>query len=303
MRLHTGIKFATLGVGVLLLAAGCSNFLGNGDGEGVLSLSLTDAPVDADNVESVNIQFEEIQYHRNGQWETFDEFDGPRTIDVLALSGGETEALGDFTLPEGRYTQIRFMLGIGEKGDGNEGSYISFNDGTDAGTYDEPLFVPSGQQSGYKAIGNFSVPANGTVSVTADFDLRRAVVETGDGDYILRPTLRLVVDDQAGAISGSVTNTTAENDYSVFAYESGDYDSSEADLPGDDSSRFDNAVGSSPVEDGSYKISFLAEGDYDLVLVEYDSNGDFVGVVGDAVSAEDVTVSPEDTTQENLDAQ
>ncbi len=294
-RRKTVLKVLAAAAGVLLLAAACSNIFGDGD-NGVLSLSITDAPIDADNVDGVFITFEEIQYHRNGQWETFDEFEGPRTIDVLALSGGESELLGEFSLPAGNYTQVRFMLGIGELGAGNEGSYISFNDGTE----DKPLFVPSGEQSGYKAQGVFSVPSNGSVSVTADFDLRRAVVETGDGDYILRPVIRLVVDGQAGSIRGTVDGTAEGSSYVVFAYESGEYDDSETAEPDGGDSRFPNSVTSSPVEDGEYTLAFLAEGTYDLVLAEYDNEGD-IRENAVVVAATDVEVESGEVTTENLD--
>ena len=67
------------------------------------------------------------------------------------------------------------------------GCYIEF-----AGNTTEPLFVPSGGQTGYKAIGHFEVSVNGTVEVTADFDVRKAVVVAGSS-YILKPTIKLIV--------------------------------------------------------------------------------------------------------------
>jgi hypothetical protein len=43
--------------------------------------------------------------------------------------------------------------------------------------------------------------------VTADFDVRKSIVKAGaSGKYILKPTIRLVVDNQAGCIKGDVTN-------------------------------------------------------------------------------------------------
>jgi hypothetical protein len=38
------------------------------------------------------------------------------------------------------------------------------------------------------------VPVNGTVVVTADFDVRKAVVVAGSS-YILKPTIKLIVND------------------------------------------------------------------------------------------------------------
>ena len=160
-------------------------------GTGILKLYLSDAPIDTENVTAVNITIQEIQYHLDGEWIICEEFEGPKTYDLLELTGGNITLLGEFTLPAGNYTQIRFMLDIPEKGSSpaNPGCYIKF-----ANNSTEPLFVPSGNQTGYKAIGHFEVPVNGTVEVTADFDVRKAVVVAGSS-YILKPTIKLIVND------------------------------------------------------------------------------------------------------------
>ena len=158
-------------------------------GTGTLELYLCDAPLDVENVTAVYITINEIQYHRDGQWVACEEFEGPQTYNLLELTEGNSALLGEFTLPAGNYTQIRFMLDIPERGShkANPGCYIKFADNST-----EPLFVPSGGETGYKAIGYFEVPVNGTVEVTADFDVRKAVVVAGSS-YILKPTIRLIV--------------------------------------------------------------------------------------------------------------
>jgi hypothetical protein len=158
-------------------------------GKGTLKLYLSDAPMDAENVTGVYITINEIQYHRDGQWTTCEEFMSPQKYNLLVLTGGNSTLLGEFTLQVGNYTQIRFMLDIPEKGSFpvNPGCYIEFADNSTA-----PLFVPSGGQTGYKATGRFEVTANETVEVTADFDVRKAVVVAGSS-YILKPTIKLIV--------------------------------------------------------------------------------------------------------------
>jgi hypothetical protein len=158
---------------------------------GILKLYLSDAPIDTQNVTAVNITIQEIQYHLDGEWITCGEFVGPQTYDLLELTGGNITLLGDFTLPAGNYTQIRFMLDIPEMGQTpvSPGCYIEFD-----GNSTEPLFVPSGGESGYKAVGQFTVPVNGTVEVTADFDVREAV-HLAASHYILKPTIKLIVND------------------------------------------------------------------------------------------------------------
>jgi hypothetical protein len=158
-------------------------------GTGTLKLYLSDAPMDTENVTGVYITINEIQYHRNDQWITCEEFESPKTYNLLELTGGNSILLGEFTLPAGNYTQIRFMLNIPQKGSHptNPGCYIKFTDNST-----KPLFVPSGGETGYKAIGYFEVPVNGSVDVTADFDVRKAVVVAGSS-YILKPTIKLIV--------------------------------------------------------------------------------------------------------------
>ena len=158
-------------------------------GTGTLNLYLCDAPLDAENVTGVYITINEIQYHLGAQWVTCEEFEGPKAYDLLELTGGNSTLLGEFTLPAGNYTQIRFMLDIPDEGShlANPSCYIEFADNST-----EPLFAPSGGETGYKAIGYFEVPVNGTVEVTADFDVRKAVVVAGSS-YILKPTIKLTV--------------------------------------------------------------------------------------------------------------
>jgi len=158
-------------------------------GTGVLKLYLSDAPIDTENVTGVYITINEIQYHIDGQWITCEEFEGPQTYNLLELTDGNSALLGELTLPAGDYTQIRFMLDIAEKASSraNPGCYIEFADNST-----QPLFAPSGGKTGYKAIGYFEVPVNGTVEVTADFDARKAVVVAGSS-YILKPTIKLIV--------------------------------------------------------------------------------------------------------------
>ena len=158
-------------------------------GTGTLKLYLSDAPLDAEDVTGVYITINEIQYHLDSQWITCEEFEGPKTYNLLELTDGNSALLGELTLPAGNYNQIRFILDIPEKGSypANPGCYIEFADNST-----EPLFVPSGGDTGYKAIGYFEVPVNGTVEVTADFDVRKAVVVAGSS-YILKPTIKLIV--------------------------------------------------------------------------------------------------------------
>ncbi len=267
-------------------------------GAGHLRLHITDAPLDAENITGVYITFSEIHYKGHDEnWHRFDEFDGPVTINLLDLTRGETDILGFFELEAGTYSQLRFILLATERGQGppsNPQTYLEFEDGTTT-----PLFVPSGEQTGYKAIGHFSVPANGHTEVTADFDIRRSVVRAGaSGLYLLKPTIRLIVNEEAGRITGEVTSVPENTGIVVYAYESGTYTEEEAAEPEAEQSRFPGAVNTDMVdEEGIYHIDFLAPGSYDLVVAST-LDGEFEEVLG---IVEGVTVESGQTTVRDID--
>ena len=120
----------------------------------------------------------------------------PKQLDLLALTGGEAKALlNDFTLPSGHYSWIRLMVDTA----GLHDSYIVLLGGAE-----EELTIPSGDQTGLKLNRGFDVPAGGSADFTIDFDLRKSVHVTGTGEYMLRPTLRMVDNVMVGSISGTV---------------------------------------------------------------------------------------------------
>jgi hypothetical protein len=278
----------------MLAASGAGCGEATGTGTGILELYLSDAPTDAENVTGVYITINEIQYHMNDQWITCEEFVGPKTYNLLELTDGNSTLLGELTLPGGHYNQIRFLLDAPEMGQDpiNPGCYLEFADNST-----EPLFVPSGNTTGFKAVGEFTVPVNGTVEITTDFDVRKSV-HLAASHYILWPTIRTVVNNEAGRISGVVTNNSTYTDIIVFAYEDGTWADTEDDEPVYPASRFPSAVNSGKMcDDGHYTIPFLAAGTYDLAVAGYDG-ADFGEVLG---FISDVVVESNHTTHQNID--
>ena len=267
--------------------------------KGVLKLSITDSPIDMTTVSGVYLTITEIQYHKSeNEWMTFEEFEGPKTFNILKLTDGNSELLGSFSLDAGHYTQLRFLLDAPEESFTNflnPGCYIKFTDGSK-----EPLFVPSGSTSGWKAVGTFKVPSNGEVAITADFDARKSIIKHGAYDYyILKPTIRIIVDDQAGKITGGITNIPADVDIVIYAYEDGVYTFAEAEDPvNDTTARFPNAVTSDIADDtDSYHLAFLAPMTYDLIITT-SVEGEFQEVLG---IVEDVVVESKSTTNQPID--
>ena len=265
---------------------------------GTVNLSITDAPLDSDGITGVFITVSEIHYHTNENgWKVFEEYEGPKTFNLLDLQRGDSELLGSFEMEAGTYTQVRFMLDAPVPNAGqhsNPGCYLEFDDGSTTN-----LFVPSGAQTGYKAVGAFTVPINGSVDVTADFDVRKSVVRAGaSGKYLLKPTIRLIVDNQSGQIAGEVTNIPGQHNIIVYAYTQDSYDESEAQEPAEEEVRFPNTVSSDMVdENGEYHLAYLSAGTYDLIVVSI-QDGEFAEVLG---VVEGIMVESRETTIVDID--
>ena len=265
--------------------------------KGVLNLSITDSPIDTDGITGVFITVSGIEYHISGNdWKKFEDYDGPKSFNLLDLQRGESELLGSFEMEAGTYTQIRFILDAPVMGAGplsNPGCYLEFEDGTT-----KNLYVASGAQTGYKTVGAFTVPINGSVDVTADFDVRKSVVESGvTGMYKLKPTIRLVVENQAGQIAGSVSDIPENSQLVVYTYENGTYESAEANEPVEEQTRFPNAVSSDMVdESGDYYLAYLAAGVYNLVVAAITGEGvvEVLGIVNN------VQVESKETTRRDI---
>jgi len=285
-----------LSLTMITLITGCggssSSTPATSDSTGILSLSITDKPLLDENVTAVNIKVIDIEYHHNGEWTEVKDVDGndfvPQAFNLLDLQNGKSLPLGDFELPAGHYTQIRFMLDIpnqGENPKNNPGCNITIEE--DGVSETKPLFVPSGGQSGYKGIGEFEIIADANVSITADWDADRSIVHAGD-KYILKPVIRLVVTELSGWINGTVVDVAKYVDpYSlvVYAYEDGNY----TDNPSyEDTNSFPNAVTSGEVnmDDGNFTLSFLGAGSYELVTAQYDG-----ATLIEVVDVEEVVVS------------
>jgi hypothetical protein len=268
-------------------------------GSGIMNLSITDSPIDTSNVAGVFITINEIQVHSSdSNWLTMENFVGPKAYNLMNLTRGVSDILGNISLAGRKYSQIRFMLDApvsGTRKPVNPGCYIEFKDGST-----EPLFVPSSSQSGFKAVGEFIVPVNGSIDITADFDIRKSVIKTGSSSslYILKPVIRLIVNNEAGQIRGNVINIPAGIGIVVYAYSSGTYKDEEANTPADESTRFPNAVSSDKVDDlGVYHIAYLAEGKYDLIVTSLVNNS-FIEVLG---RINDVSVESLKTTKHDID--
>jgi hypothetical protein len=173
---------------------------------GRLSLAVTDAPVD--DARAVVIQFRGVAFKREGMGsETVTDLDpSPRQIDLLQFQDGRAAILLDnVTLPAGRYEWLRLIV---DSEPNVRDSFVTLDSGAEC-----ELRVPSGAESGLKLNGGVTLPADGNVALTVDFDLRKSIHappgQRGSGldctqALLMRPTLRLVDNANVGAIAGHV---------------------------------------------------------------------------------------------------
>ena len=143
---------------ILLVACGGSGGSGGGSDSstGVLSLGITDGPVEG--ATSVVVAFSSVELHgAENKVITFDEL---QVINLLDYQGEERVLLLDGeVLTAGEYQWIR--LGVDEAA-----SYIE----VDGLQHD--LEIPSGSQSGLKMNRGITIGAGSSNDFTVDFDLR-----------------------------------------------------------------------------------------------------------------------------------
>lgn len=270
MRVFKLMAYAIFALLIAFLLAACGGGGGgsSGSGTGQVSFAITDSPVsDAQNV-VVSFDGMELQSSSSGRI-TF-MFNEVKQIDLLQLQGNEFDSLlNDATVPSGQYQWVRLSV-LAEQGN-DQDSYIILNNGSRFS-----LYVPSGDQSGLKINTPFFVEQDGSTFYTIDFDLHKSVNDPqGFPDYRLRPTLRLMKNDQVGSISGTVdpefvmaancANTGGQDDavyvYSGFNIMPDDTDAIEPDPIATANVKLD------PM-DGMYKYTagFIEQGDYTVAF-------------------------------------
>jgi hypothetical protein len=127
----------------------------------------------------------------------------PRRVNLLDLTNGVLEELGQIALPAGQYTQMRLVLQA-------NGAGSPANSVVPVGGMEQPLDTPSAAQSGIKLIHPFTVPAGGLADVVLDFDACKSIVRRGNGTFGLKPVIAVVpraVAEIVGNVDPSVSET------------------------------------------------------------------------------------------------
>jgi len=164
-------------------------------GQGQIKISMVDSPAGYNEVNIVVIRVEvhEADAESNDGWFVIN--NNTATYDLLLLRNGASVVLGNHSLNAGHYTQIRLIIGTGS------------NVVVDGVTY--PLEIPSGEQSGVKLNHQFEIQPGLLYELLLDFDAERSIVLTGNGQYKLKPVIRLIPVVISGSISGKINPVSA----------------------------------------------------------------------------------------------
>lgn len=238
---------------LVALVAGCGG--NNSAAPGTLGVSLTDAP--ACGFDAVNVTVAKVRVHQNSLASDTDAgwtditLSPARKINLLNLSNGVLDKLGETPLPAGHYTQLRLVL--------DPNTTTSFaNSVVPSGGVETTLVTPSAVQSGIKLVNEFDVTSAQRTDLVLDFDACKSIVQRGNGSYALKPVIK-VVPFVLNGINGFVDPALLGSSVLVNAQQTGLV--VQATAP--------NAL-------GEFFLSRLAPGNYDVVLT---ANGHATAVI------------------------
>lgn len=221
-------------------------------------LSVAEAP--ADDTSRVVVQIRGVEIQPSGG-QRIDLDVPPHDVELTSPTGGDSEELlPGLVLPAGHYEWLRLKVVDG-------GSYIDAADGR------HNLRISGGAEHGLKVVRGFDVPVGGTADFTIDFDARKSVhPSSSGGDYVMRPTLRMVDNARVGSVSGTVdpallADPSCTGGSAVYVYP----DPGTGVIPDDRGGSGAQPVITAPVAPGhggpySYRAAFLEAGTYTLAV-------------------------------------
>lgn len=267
------------GISLMVLTGVLSACGGGGGGgaavsqtAGTLRVSMTDAP--ACGYDAVNVTVSKVRIHQSsdatesdGGW-TDITLNPARKINLLNLTNGVLEELGQAVLPAGRYTQLRLVL------EANTGARLANSVVPSATGAEVVLDTPSAAQSGIKLTGNFDVGSDQLADVVLDFDACKSVVRKGNGGYALKPVVSVIpafLNGIKGVIDpaslGAATMVTAQQNGVIIR------------------STVPNAG------NGEFYLARMEPGNYDIVLTSDDRATAVIAAVPVASATSTVAVS------------
>lgn len=248
---------------------------GGGSAPGTLSVAMTDAP--SCGYDAVNVTVQKIRVHKSATagenaagWEEI-VLSPARKINLLDLTNGALEELGQTPLAAGHYTQMRLVL------DPNTGASLANSiilTTSPANTTEISLKTPSAVQSGIKLNHPFDVGSGQRVDLVLDFDACKSIVKMGhSGGYGLKPVVN-VIPTVLNGINGFIDPALLDSNVTVSAQQDGTVVRSTV-----------------PNANGEFFLARLPADNYDVVITADDHAAAVIGAVPVADATSVVKVS------------
>lgn len=218
------MKLGALALSLTFALAACGGGSSGGtgamptSGTSQLSVAMIDAPIQMNGitVTAVNLGIDKVEAVGNGSAATvIQTYSSPNVVNILDYTSTSNALNFSGVIPAGNYQQIRLVLDTAT-------TTISYTqNGT---TYtDVPLTVPSATQGGFgnatstdsgdgagtagvKVNVSLNAQAGNTYGFVLDFNAGQSIVETGSGNFMMKPVIVATAVAQSGSISGTVLN-------------------------------------------------------------------------------------------------
>lgn len=155
-------------------------------GRGRLEIYLTDEPGD---YEEVNIIIYKIEGHiaveDEESWKELKKWTDGLLVDLIELKD-KSILLTSSELEPNKYTQLRLFLKDDE--DDGDDAWLVLKDSN----LPESLEIPSVYETGIKLVHPFEIVEGEITKLTIDFDAEKSIVITDDGEYKLKPVIKVI---------------------------------------------------------------------------------------------------------------
>lgn len=246
------------------------------DSTGTLDLRMTNTLLLDDSVQGVYITISDLYV----DGEAFRTEELPRVVNLLDLEQDTFFMMGVSSVLAKMHTHIRLVVDNAETPDGNSpGSYVQWHSGAKY-----PLSAST--ETEFIASNAFTVPLDGSNTVSIEINLRKAIQKDSLGNYrwrsadVLRHSFRSFSLRNAGLVKGTCTiPPTLQNAKIVLhGYLKGSYLGAQELSPDEQGLTFPNALVSTTVNaDGSYVLGYIPESQLVLLIARYEKvNGEWV---------------------------
>jgi len=264
-------RFAAATVATATLLCACEN--------GTVTFSVADAPIDG--ASQVQVTFTGIDLiESDGSTHSFD-LDQAKQVNLLGSTS--TQLLGKVTAPAGDYTGITLHISATESNGDSFVKYLATAPNNAGDTL--VLALPDDDVDGVTVPANFTVARLRDTGLTADIDLRRAIVDENNGSSLTldlsgaltntdRTNVHVVEDDEVGRLTGKVAASLINASSNcapaaIYVYEGANADPGEIGGSTGQEPITSTTLGIPSTSSGliSYTIDFLDPGHYTVALI------------------------------------